>query len=258
MGEGIYAALTGWSADVQKAAEAKVHDYRLLIVLIYFMAQAENVDPLFLYQGIYNGELTPLQKLVTRLLSVCCNLASCEMLISMFGLTLTCLRSCLQPQSMVDFAELWMHLQDEHLCCGLLKESLKQKITSHSECKEPPEHPTSVSPLPSTLQEIQWDVVSGGHGHENDENDDHDDGEEEEEEEDDKEEEEGEDEEDELNSTGKGSSRIRSFTLIARELGKKVVEVEAEESDSEDNMVEIMSFPMKIPLWDLFDFNNMF
>ena len=34
--------------------------------------------------------------------------------------------------------------------------------------------------------------------------------------------------------------------------------MEAEESDSEDNMVEIMSFPMKIPLWDLFDFNNMF
>ena len=28
LGKGIYAALTGWSTDVQKAAEAKVHDYR--------------------------------------------------------------------------------------------------------------------------------------------------------------------------------------------------------------------------------------
>ena len=181
----------------------------------------------------------------------------------MFGLTLTRLRSRLWPQSMVDYAELWMHLCDEHIRCGLLKGSLKQKITSHSECKEPPEHPTLVSPLPSTSQEIQWDVVSGGHGHENDDNDnhdsdDHDNGEEEEEEEDDKEEEGEDDKEDKLNSMGKGSSRICSFTSITRELGKKAAEVEAEESDSEDNIVEIMSFPMKIPLWDLLNFNNMF
>ena len=215
------------------------------------MAQGENADPLFLYQGIFNGELTPLQKLATRLLSVCCNSASCERLFSMFGLTLTRLRSRLRPQSMVDFAELRMHLRDEHLRCGLLKESLKRKITSHSECKEPPEHPTSVSPLPSTSQEIQRD------DNDDHDSDDHDDGEEEEEEEDD-EEEEGEDEADELNSTGKGSSRIQSFTSIARELGKKAAEVEAEESDSEDDIVEIMSFPAKIPLRDLFDFNNMF
>jgi len=80
----------------------------------------------------------------------------------MFGLTLMCLRSRLRPQSMVDFAELWMHLWDEHLCCGSLKESLKQKIMSHSECKEPPEHPTPVSPLPFTSQEIQQDVFQGG------------------------------------------------------------------------------------------------
>lgn len=34
--------------------------------------------------------------------------------------------------------------------------------------------------------------------------------------------------------------------------------MEAKEFDSEDDIVEIMSFPTKIPLWDLFDFNNMF
>lgn len=180
----------------------------------------------------------------------------------MFGLTLTHLRSRLRPQLMVDFAELRMHLRDEHLRCGLLKESLKRKITSHSECKEPPEHPAPVSSLPSTSQEIQQDVFSGGHENENNDNDDHDsdnhdDGEEEEEEEDDDDDDEGEGEENKLNRSGKGSSRIRSFTSITRELGKKAAEVEAEESDSED-IVATTSFPMKIPLRDLFDFNNMF
>ena len=74
---------------------------------------------------------------------------------------------------------------------------------------------------------------SGGHGYEDDNDDnhnhnDHNDGKEEEEDDDD-DEVEGDDEEDNLNGTGKCSSRICSFTLIARELGRKAAEVEAEE-----------------------------
>lgn len=50
----------------------------------------------------------------------------------MFGITLTRLRSRLRPQAMTDLAELRMHLRDEHLKAGSVKERYKRKITSHS------------------------------------------------------------------------------------------------------------------------------
>lgn len=87
-----------------------------------------------MYAGIIvEGSLTPLQSLAKRLLSVCANSASCERLFSMFGLILTRLRSRLRPRALTDLAELRMHLRDEHVRYGKVKERLKRNTTSHSE-----------------------------------------------------------------------------------------------------------------------------
>ena len=74
---------------------------------------------------------TPLAKLARCLFSVCVNSTSCEQLFSMFGITLSRLQSRLQPQVMTDLAEIHLHLRDEHLKTGQVKERMKQKMTSH-------------------------------------------------------------------------------------------------------------------------------
>lgn len=58
---------------------------------------------------------TPIIKLAIRVLSICPNSASCERLFSTFGLILTKLRSRLKKTTLLDLAELKMHIQDEYI-----------------------------------------------------------------------------------------------------------------------------------------------
>jgi hypothetical protein len=95
-------------------------------------AQGQHPDPLPMWAGTQHASRpTPLAKLARRLFSVCVNSASCERLFSMFGITLSRLRSRLRPQAMTDLAELRLHLRDEHLKSGRIKERMKRKMTSH-------------------------------------------------------------------------------------------------------------------------------
>lgn len=74
---------------------------------------------------------SPLQRLARRILSVCCNSASCERLFSMYGMILTKRRSRLRSDKMTDQAELRLHLRDEHLREETVQARLKRKTTSH-------------------------------------------------------------------------------------------------------------------------------
>ncbi|KAH7919875.1 hypothetical protein BV22DRAFT_1022220 [Leucogyrophana mollusca] len=93
-------------------------------------------DPLEMYNGIQyaNREPSPLQKLARRLFSICANSASCKCLFSVFGTILTRLHLHLHLNSMVDLAELHLHLRDEYARIGDNKERLcrKRKIISSS------------------------------------------------------------------------------------------------------------------------------
>jgi hypothetical protein len=92
-----------------------------------------------MYDGIQygNNDISSLQKISRHLFSICANSASCERLFSMFGITLTRLRSRLRPQAMINLAELQMHLRDEHNRSGVVNERLKRAITSHSNSTQP-------------------------------------------------------------------------------------------------------------------------
>ena len=103
-------------------------DQHILILL-----QGEIADPIRIYDGIKYGPTDPdLIKLATRVLSICCNSASCERLFSMFGNTLTKRRARLGMQAMTDQAELRLFLRDEHLKHEAEKKRRKRQTTSHS------------------------------------------------------------------------------------------------------------------------------
>ncbi|OAX31908.1 hypothetical protein K503DRAFT_777183, partial [Rhizopogon vinicolor AM-OR11-026] len=59
-----------------------------------------------------------------RIFSICANSASCERLFSLFGLILSKLRSCLVFEKMLDLAELRLHLRDEYMLRGSIKDRL--------------------------------------------------------------------------------------------------------------------------------------
>ncbi|KAG5637263.1 hypothetical protein H0H81_005196 [Sphagnurus paluster] len=76
------------------------------------------------------------------------NSASCERLFNIFGTTLTRLRSRLRTKTMVNLAELRLHLRNEHIQTGRIKQRLKRKLTTHHESAEqhsvpepPPDNP---------------------------------------------------------------------------------------------------------------------
>ncbi|KAJ8595559.1 hypothetical protein M405DRAFT_857247 [Rhizopogon salebrosus TDB-379] len=64
--------------------------------------------------------------LAQRIFSVCANSASCERLFSLFGLILTKLRSPLALEKMLDLAELRLHLRDEYMRRGSVKDRLRR------------------------------------------------------------------------------------------------------------------------------------
>jgi hypothetical protein len=81
-----------------------------------------------MYEGIRfpDKPLSPLQMLAQHIFSICANSASCERLFSLFGLILTKLRSRLALEKMLDLAELRLHLRDEYMRRGSVKDRLRR------------------------------------------------------------------------------------------------------------------------------------
>ncbi|OAX33372.1 hypothetical protein K503DRAFT_775672, partial [Rhizopogon vinicolor AM-OR11-026] len=79
-----------------------------------------------MYEGIrfQDQPLSPLQMLAQHIFSICANSASCERLFSLFGLILSKLRSHLALQKMLNLTELRLHLWDEYMRRGSVKDRL--------------------------------------------------------------------------------------------------------------------------------------
>ncbi|GLB41919.1 hypothetical protein LshimejAT787_1005190 [Lyophyllum shimeji] len=118
-GMGIYRNLENYAQDLVRQAREL----------------GEHLDPVKAWDGVrhLSRPRTPLQKLAHRIHSITTNSASCERLFSAFGTTLTRLRSRLRSKSMVDLAELRVHLRNEHVREGRVKARLKRKMTTHDD-----------------------------------------------------------------------------------------------------------------------------
>ncbi|KAG1726294.1 ribonuclease H-like domain-containing protein [Suillus lakei] len=110
---GDYECFSEWAEGERNAAETQ---------------QRERPDPLRMYEGIRfpDKPLSPLQMLAQRIFSICANSASCKRLFSLFGLILTKLRSRLALEKMLDLAELRLHLRDEYMRRGSVKDRLRR------------------------------------------------------------------------------------------------------------------------------------
>ena len=74
----------------------------------------------------YGQQYPPLLfKLAYHILSICPNFASCECLFSVFRNTLTKLRNFLGNQTLTSLTELKMHIWDEHVRDGEIKQCMK-------------------------------------------------------------------------------------------------------------------------------------
>ena len=103
-----------------------------------------------MYDGIQydDNDVSPLQKIARHIFSIRANSASYKRLFSIFGITFTRLHSRLRPQAMTNLAKLRMHLRDEHIRSGVVKERVKRTITSHSNSAQPPEQQQQVPEPP--------------------------------------------------------------------------------------------------------------
>jgi hypothetical protein len=124
-----------------------------------------------MYEGIQfqDTEPTPLQKFAHRIFSICANSASCERLFSLFGATLTKLRSRLGLKNLINLAELRLHLRDEYMRMGDNKSRLRRprKIIP-----DPP-HPPSTTPSLEPPIDPALDDPSLSEQLDDEENDDH-------------------------------------------------------------------------------------
>ncbi|KAG1882529.1 hypothetical protein F4604DRAFT_1577412 [Suillus subluteus] len=79
-----------------------------------------------MYEGIcfQNQSLSPLQMITQHIFSICANSASCEWLFSLFGMILTKLQLRLGLAKMLNLAELRLHLRDEYMHRGSMKDHL--------------------------------------------------------------------------------------------------------------------------------------
>lgn len=75
---------------------------------------------------IPGGSDPSLVTLALRIFSICPNSASCERLFSSFGNILTKSRSRLSNKALVELAELKLHLQEEEIQSGSMKERVKR------------------------------------------------------------------------------------------------------------------------------------
>lgn len=126
----------------------------------------EHLDPIKAWDGIRHASQprSPLQKLAHRIHSITTNSASCERLFSAFGTTLTRLHSRLQSKSMVDLAELRLHLRNEHVRDGRVKAQLKRKMTTHHDTTtgRPDQGTTSSAELVNDRVEMEHADVDNG------------------------------------------------------------------------------------------------
>jgi hypothetical protein len=126
-------------------------------------------DPLMVYHGISpiaSSTPPPLFKLAYHILSICPNSASCERLFSVFGNTLTKLRNRLGNQTLTSLAELKMHIRDEHVRDGEIKQRMKRFFgattapsaapVSSSTVPHVPQQPTTSAP---STAETETDVA---------------------------------------------------------------------------------------------------
>jgi len=99
-----------------------------------------------MYEGIrfQDRPLSPLQMLAQRIFSICAN-SACERLFSLFGLILSKLRSRLALEKMLDLAELRLHLRDEYMRRGSVKDRLHRFRHSIPDPLPPQHKDTSAS-----------------------------------------------------------------------------------------------------------------
>jgi hypothetical protein len=101
--------------------------------------------------------------LAQRILSISANSASCERLFSVFGMTLTKLRSRLGTETLTSLAELKMHIRDENL-----QKDSRKRMKRHFGRRQavPPPQPTTTVPTPipidPVLQTATIDTPSAG------------------------------------------------------------------------------------------------
>ncbi|KAJ2977735.1 hypothetical protein NUW54_g11382 [Trametes sanguinea] len=90
----------------------------------------ESPDPVRVWKDIiiYDADLTryPLHRLAIHILSICPTSANCERLFSILGLIMTKLRNRLGHETLMNLAELLLHLRDEHV-----RRNVKARLRRH-------------------------------------------------------------------------------------------------------------------------------
>lgn len=114
---GRYANLKSHCDRVQEEASRSVRTDLHLPLAILTVLQEDNPDPLNVYVDFsFPGKpQSSFLRFVMRILNICANSATCERLWSVFGLTLTKLRSRLGTSTLTSLGELKMHIRDEHM-----------------------------------------------------------------------------------------------------------------------------------------------
>jgi hypothetical protein len=126
------------------------------LVSIKISFQNESPDPLSVYHDYcFPGRDPPaLVTLARRLLCVSANSASCERLFSIFGNTLTKLRSCLGTEVMTTIGELKMYIRDEEMRDGT-KKRLKRELVPHANIPATQPSTTTSASAPGSLAPAQ-------------------------------------------------------------------------------------------------------
>jgi hypothetical protein len=103
----------------------------------------------------------PFIQLAKHILSVTANSASCERLFSVFGNTLTKLRSRLGTTTLSNLAELKMLVRDEHIRLGESQSRLKRKFGEMTDEASVVQLPQLAAPQFSSVQSEEEDIEEG-------------------------------------------------------------------------------------------------
>jgi hypothetical protein len=99
--------------------------------------------------SVQGEEMTPITKLALHVLAICPNSVSCERLFSSFGLILMKHHNRLKKTTLLDLAELKMHLRDEYV-----RDNVKNTVQER--------HFGTVQPQPQSTQPTQAAVTDSG------------------------------------------------------------------------------------------------